>query len=236
MVKFSIQGWTFEEDIYRKRQLCFITNGLGYIRVEFDKYNTPHLRNEDGSVFFRLYDETEKEVIEHIKQLFPNGFHSREEYNLSWLASKLEDLEEIKNFELVTLIPYGGMRVENCYYDAYKATVLVDNTYQEIFIAASSYDGHFYAYRSFIESSDAKKPLSLIRSSNPEVRVTSLNESKRRAILSDYVACSLFAYNLHSGKLKLETIGIRDDSSGYEFGSYLGNYIPTTFKTYNKAS
>lgn len=236
MVKFSIQGWTFKEDIFRERQLCFITNGLGYIRVEFDKYNNPHLRNDDGSVFFRLYDETEKEVIEYIKQLYPHGFHSRVENNLSWLASKLEDLESFKNFKLVSLVPYGGMRVESYYYDAYNATILVDNTYQEILIAASSFDGLFYIYRSFIDSSDAKKPLSLIRGSNPEVRITSLNKTRKRVFFNDFVACSLFSYNIHSGKLKQETIGLRDDTFGYDFESYLGNYISTTFKDYSQAS
>ena len=235
MVNFSIQGWTFEEDIFRKQHLCFITNGLGYIRVEFDKYNTPHLRNDDGTVFFRLFTDTENEVIERIKQLYPHGFHRREEHNLSWLATKLEDLETIKNFELVSLVPYGGIRVEHYYYDAYKATISIDNSYEKIIIAASSFDGHFYVYRKFVELTDGKRPLSLILSCNKEVRVTSLNGTKKRALLSDYVACSLFHYDLYSGKLKQETIGLRNDDCGYEFGSYLGNYIPTNFKTYCKA-
>ena len=237
MVKFEVCNWAFEEDIYFTDKLCFRTNGLGKVFVEFDLMNNPHLKTEDGDVFFRLSPDIEACVIEEIKTIYPRGFHKRVEENLSWIRDKIQALQGRKHFELLNLIPHGGIRIDDCYYDSYYGELEVDGTVQSVIIAASSFHDKLFMYRQFLSfPSPDKNPAKYLGfRDNEKMQIMAESNNGCRIFTNQYVACSCYEYSF-GGILRRETIGLRNDFIGGNFRSYLGNFFLTKLGVVSIAS
>lgn len=119
------------------------------IPISFDRNNVPIISSRELPYRIR------KALTLHIRQAYPNGFHSRNDTRFKWIRARLQEvLEKDYSVEIKSFEPFGGILVNEDYRDAYKVLISLNGTLTDAIVTSRYYKPDFCMYRKYTKGTD----------------------------------------------------------------------------------
>ena len=229
----QINGYSFAEMRDDDQRLIYVTDAIrhGIFEVLFDYTNTPSLSYFDNTPDSeRLTDDVQDEFLKYVMERYPHGFHTRDDKLAPWIFERMSYV-----YDMVSrVLPYGGLMVNNRYYDAYQASVRVDapaiyengeliSTEVDVVIVSTG-DSQFIIFWPYLDhkffGTHDLEDLQVDRdwlADTIQIDGTAVAPGKS-------LTFSILNFD-SEGRLSEETLGFRNDEGGWiETG--LGNFVP----------
>lgn len=212
--------------------LQFFTPGCGLIEVRFDKNSNPSVKGLDGAPYWCGIPD-EKDFLSEIRELYPHGFHSRDDVVIDWLRERTAELAKAGGVQITALEEYGCIMVDGINYDAYKVEVDHEYIKSPIYIAMLFAWNEFLVFRPYIrieEFGDVEN----IKIFGSETEPTRVEPGEVLYFQDEIVSCKKYVYEYKSDKLKSESYGFKNNVHGFMYDTRFGKFMSSGGTTYLK--